>query len=103
MILVNNKLNSCVPCGRDGATAFWTISRALRELSTPLYLTLLRLYLEYKITLQTPQYRKDIDILEQGWWTATNMKRGLEYMAQERLRETVCSALRRGGLMGILS
>jgi len=79
------------------------LSRVSREFSIPLYLLLVRLHLEYKVTFQTPQYKKDIDILEQGWWKATNMKRGLEYTThEERLRETVCSALRRGGVMGIL-
>lgn len=61
-----------------------------------------RLQFKHKVSFQTPQYKKDIDILDQGWWKTTNIKRGLEYIThEERLRETVCSAVRSGSLTGI--
>lgn len=51
--------------------------KRLREFIITLYLMFVRLYFEHKVTFQTSQFKIDIDVLEQGWWKTTNMKRGL--------------------------
>jgi len=45
--------------------------------------TLLRAHLEYCIQLWSPQYKKDMDLLERGQRRATKMIRGLEYPSYE--------------------
>ena len=58
-----------------------------REVILPLYSALVRPHLEYYIQMCSPQYRRDMDLLECIQRT-TKMIQGMEYLSYEdRLRE----------------
>ncbi|GAB0184767.1 mitochondrial enolase superfamily member 1 [Grus japonensis] len=80
--LAAQKTNHVLGCIKNSVT-----SRS-REVILRLYSTLVRPHLEYCVQLWRPQYRRDMELLEQAQWRATKLIRGLEHLScEDRLRE----------------
>ena len=95
--LVAQRVNHTLGCIQSS-----TVNRS-REAILPLYSVLLGPHLEYRVQIWNPQYKGDIDLLEQIQRRATKITPGMEnFPYKDRLRELGLFSLEKGRLQGDL-